>query len=82
MMPTILRSGKLRYFFFSNERSEPRHAHVEEGDHYAKIWLDSVTIAKSSGFSGPELNRIKLFVLEHAEFFKEKWDAYFGRESC
>jgi hypothetical protein len=44
------------------------------------LWLEPVEIAKAVGFNVGELNRIKRFVIEYAEFFKEKWDAYFGRE--
>jgi hypothetical protein len=39
-MPTILRSGALRFFFYSLENSEPPHIHVESGDATAKYWLE------------------------------------------
>ena len=28
-----------RFFFYSNEGSEPPHVHVESGDGTAKLWL-------------------------------------------
>lgn len=28
-MPTVLRIGRFRFFFFSNEREEPPHIHVK-----------------------------------------------------
>ncbi|WP_422447088.1 DUF4160 domain-containing protein [Thermoanaerobacterium sp. DL9XJH110] len=28
MMPTVLKEGKYRFFFFSNEGTEPPHIHV------------------------------------------------------
>jgi hypothetical protein len=31
-MPTILRWGPYRTFFYSNERGEPPHIHVRAGD--------------------------------------------------
>jgi hypothetical protein len=39
-MPTILRSGALRFFFYSLENSEPPHVHVESRDATAKYWLE------------------------------------------
>jgi hypothetical protein len=29
MIPTVLKEGKYRFFFFSNEGTEPPHIHVE-----------------------------------------------------
>jgi hypothetical protein len=33
-MPTVFRQGRFRFYFFSNERNEPPHVHVESGDGY------------------------------------------------
>lgn len=77
-MPTVLREGKFRFFFFSNEGAEPRHVHVESGDKYAKFWLESASLAKSAGFSDVELRKIRELVIKNAELLKEKWDAYFN----
>jgi hypothetical protein len=41
-MPTVVRVGPYRMFFYSNEGSEPAHVHVEAGDHVAKFWLSPV----------------------------------------
>lgn len=35
-MPTILRAEGYRFFFFSLDRNEPPHVHVEYGDKLAK----------------------------------------------
>ncbi|MBE3112654.1 MAG: DUF4160 domain-containing protein [Acidobacteria bacterium] len=78
-MPTILGEGPYRFFFFSNESTEPRHVHVESGAGYAKFWLDPVELALSIRYNGRELNIIRRMVLENVDFIKEKWDAYFGR---
>ena len=40
-MPTVLRWGPYRAFFYSNERGEPPHVHVRSGDFEAKFWLQS-----------------------------------------
>ena len=36
-MPTILRWGPYRAFFYSNEGGEPPHVHVRAGDLEAKF---------------------------------------------
>ncbi|WP_439481025.1 DUF4160 domain-containing protein [Cyclobacterium plantarum] len=41
-MPTVLRIGPYRFFFFSNEGNEPPHIHVESGEGHAKFWLEPV----------------------------------------
>jgi len=50
-MPTVLKIGKFRFFFFSNEGSEPIHIHVESDEKYAKFWLQPVQLARSIGYS-------------------------------
>ncbi len=76
-MPTILKVGKLRFFFFSNEGDEPMHIHVESDDKYAKFWLKPVQLAKSVGYSAKELNEIRKLVLENANIFEERWHEHF-----
>ncbi len=53
-MPTVLKIGKFRFFFFSNEGSEPMHIHVEPNEKYAKFWLEPVQLARSIGYSAKE----------------------------
>ena len=78
-MPTVLRSGRYRFFFFSNEGHEPPHIHVEAGDSYAKFWLDPVGLARSVGFHASELTRLRKVILDQRQRFKEAWDGYFHR---
>ena len=76
-MPTVLKIGKFRFFFFSNEGSEPIHIHVESDEKYAKFWLQPVQLARSIGCSAKELNEIRGLVLENLNLFREKWNEYF-----
>ena len=39
-MPTVLRWNGYRFYFFSNEGSEPPHIHVDKAGHTAKYWLN------------------------------------------
>jgi Domain of unknown function (DUF4160) len=76
-MPTVLRSGPYRFFFFSNEGREPPHVHVQAGDEQAKIWLEPVEIAFNYGFLGRELKEIEQLVEVHREDFLEAWHEHF-----
>ena len=53
-MPAVLRVGRFRFFFFSNENDEPPHIHVKAGSDEAKYWLDPMELAKNYGFNGRE----------------------------
>lgn len=77
-MPTVLRIGRYRFFFFSNESNEPAHIHVQGGDEECKFWLRPVTLAANYGFSGHELREIERLVSEHRDVFWEAWHDYFG----
>lgn len=49
-MPTVLRVAGYRFFFFSNERQEPAHIHVERGECHAKFWLTGPGSRPLTGF--------------------------------
>ena len=78
IMPTVLKIGAYRFFFFSQEGNEPPHIHIEEGDKVAKYWLNPVEIASSVGFKSYELTKIRSLVIEHKLLFLEKWNAHFS----
>lgn len=79
-VPTILRIRGYRFFFFSNERAEPPHIHVELAERYAKFWVESVSLAANAGFRSGELTELRALVVEHRAFFLEKWNEYFGNQ--
>ncbi len=64
-MPTVLREAPYRFFFYSNEGTEPPHIHVESGDFVAKLWLEPVDYAYSYGFAAHELRRVQSLVEQH-----------------
>jgi hypothetical protein len=49
-MPTVLRWGPYRAFFYSNERDELAHIHVRSGDKEAKFWLHDLGVQSMPGF--------------------------------
>jgi len=80
-VPTVLRVGPHRFFFFSGEGNEPPHIHVAHAGRYAKFWLEPVTLAEVRGFRGHELTEIRRIVLQNRQFFLERWHEYFGGKS-
>ena len=72
-MPTLLTDHGLRYFFWSNEGTEPPHVHVERDDVAAKFWLEPVRLAKSWGLSITDLRRAKLTIEAHEQEFLAKF---------
>jgi hypothetical protein len=77
-VPTVLRTGTYRFFFYAGDRDEPEHIHVESGDKIAKFWLDPVRLQQSGGFSRKEINSIQKIVQEHQRQLMESWNEYFS----
>ena len=76
-MPTVLRIGGLRFFFYSKEGTEPAHIHVEQDDNVAKFWLEPVELASSYGFSAKDINQIRKLVIDHQTTLLQAWHEYF-----
>jgi len=77
-MPTILRTGPYRFFFYATDREEPPHIHVQRDDNLAKFWLDPVRLQYSRGLSRVEIKRLEEIIQAQREQFLEAWRAYFG----
>ena len=76
-MPTLLRSGPYRLFFYSGDRGEPPHVHVERENSVAKIWLDPVRLERNIGFRAAELRRIERIFVDNQSRLLETWHDYF-----
>ncbi len=77
-MPTVLRSGPYRVYFYSHEPNEPPHVHVDRGGESAKFWLKPIALARNLGFSPLELRRIQRMLQKNENLLVEKWNARFG----
>ena len=76
-MPTVLRVGPYRFFFYASDRHEPPHIHVERDENVAKFWLSPVRLERSGGFSRHEIHRIQELVQRHVEILLRSWNEYF-----
>jgi hypothetical protein len=77
-MPTVLRIGAYRFFFYAGDGGEPAHIHVERDRYTAKFWLDPVRLQSSGGFQSYEIRRIHRLVEENQELLLEGWNEHFG----
>jgi hypothetical protein len=78
-MPTVLRVKGYRFFFFSNERNEPVHIHVEKSESYVKFWLEPIGVAVNYGFNSKQLREISEIIEENLDLIIEKWNEYFSK---
>ena len=77
-MPTIFRFGPYRFFFYSNEKEEPAHVHIQREKMLAKFWLKPVALASSARFAPKELRKLEQLVSENRDSFLETWNGYFS----
>jgi Domain of unknown function (DUF4160) len=69
-MPTVLRWGPYRAFFYSNEGGEPPHIHV--------LWLHDLSIAANAGFPAHEIGAIIRHLRPQRDLLESKWHERFG----
>ena len=65
-MPTALRIGPYRFYFYSYDCSERRHMHVDRENWSAKFWLDpDVALEENHGYSRKELRDLERILREN-----------------
>ncbi|KAA0227163.1 DUF4160 domain-containing protein [candidate division KSB1 bacterium] len=77
-MPTVLRSGPYRLFFYAGDRDEAPHIHIEREHRTAKFWLVPVRLHSSGGFARHEINAIQKLVEVNQEQLLRGWNDYFN----
>jgi len=77
-MPTVLRDGPYRVYFYSHDLNEPPHVHVDRDDHSAKFWLDPVALARNLGFKPKELRVIEALLVANHETLIDGWRDHMG----
>ena len=77
-MPTVLRSGPYRLYFYSHEPNEPPHVHIDRDDATCKFWLDPVALVRNLGFSAKELREMERLVIDNQQGLLEAWHEYFS----
>jgi len=77
-VPTVLRSGPYRFYWYSHEPGEPPHVHVDRDEKSTKFWLNPVALARNFGFSARELGKIEKIVQKNETSLAEAWNEDFG----
>jgi uncharacterized protein DUF4160 len=77
-MPTVLRERGYRFYFYSNDRDEPPHVHVQRERKMAKFWLEPIICGPTYGFRGAELTEIYRLIAQHQELLLQRWYDFFG----
>lgn len=77
-MPTVLRSGPYRFYFYSHEPNEPPHIHVDRDESSCKIWLSPVAVSSNLGFSARELREVERLVQLSGVTLLMSWREFHG----
>jgi hypothetical protein len=76
-MPTILRIGPYRFFFYADERQEPPHIHVVAAEKECKYWLEPLELSWNDGFRSGELKEIETLIVANLNLIVEAWNVFF-----
>jgi len=77
-MPTVRKFGAVRFFFYSDEGSEPPHIHAQKGELFARFWLSPVSLARPGRWKVHELRRLLALVRRHQHEFLRAWRDFHG----
>jgi hypothetical protein len=72
-VPTVHREGPYRFFFYSADRHEPVHVHVDRDTSRANFWR----LGRSGGFGAAELREVERLVVANQQLLLGKWNEYF-----
>jgi hypothetical protein len=78
-LPTVLREGGYRLFFYAGDGGEPVHVHIERERKVAKFWLEPMRLARSGDFNRAEIREIERLVATNRERILKAWNEYFGQ---
>ncbi|DAB33156.1 MAG TPA: hypothetical protein CFH82_11905 [Sulfurospirillum sp. UBA12182] len=77
-MPTVLKIDGFRFFFFSDEHN-PVHIHVEKGDGYMRVELETLKVTNKQKFTKNDEKKIMSIIKEHHEKLIGAWNEYFNQ---
>jgi hypothetical protein len=77
-MPTVLRVGPYRFYFYSHEPNEPAHVRVDRDAGSAKFWLNPIGLVRNLGLRASDLRDVERIIRDHQGQLLEAWNGYFG----
>jgi hypothetical protein len=76
-MPTALRIGSYRFYFYSQDCGERQHMHVDRDAFSAKFWIEPVvSLAHNYGYSRKELRDIERLIWSNLEQLHHEWNSH------
>lgn len=78
-MPTVFIIHGFRFFFYSNEGTEPIHIHIAKAEKVAKFWMNPVCLAGNYRFTSSELRKIMDIIEVNKHRIEESWNDYFKK---
>jgi len=76
-MPTVFKYEGYRFYFYSNEHL-PEHIHIENGDGYARVVLETLEVTDSYNLNSKELKKVVKLVQSNREKIEGAWNEYFN----
>jgi hypothetical protein len=77
-MPTVLRWGPYRAFFYSNESGEPPHVHVGRVTPKPSSGFKTCRSRSMRDFPAREIGAIIRHLRSHRDALEGKWHEHFG----
>jgi hypothetical protein len=78
-LPTILKIDGFRFFFFGDEHL-PFHIHVEKGDSYIRVELETFKVTQKYKVSQSDERKVLSIVKEHQQKLIGAWNEYFNNK--
>jgi len=73
----VLKIDGFRFFFFSDEHM-PVHIHVEKGDGYMRVELETLKVTNRQNFTKSDERKIMTIIQEHQNELIGAWNEYFN----
>ena len=77
-MVFLKESASTGFFFFSNEH-EPEHIHIEKGDMYARIELNSLEVTDCYNVNSKDLKKMIELIEKNKDKLQGAWNEYFKK---
>jgi hypothetical protein len=74
----VLKIDGFRFFFFSDEHN-PVHIHVEKGDGYMRVELETLKVTNKQKFTKNDEKKIMSIIKEHHEKLIGAGNEYFNQ---
>jgi len=76
-MPTVLLIHGWRFFFYSNERSEPIHIHCKKAEKECKFWIRpiefEIEMAFAYNLNTKDIRTVRQIIFQNFDHIVKEW---------